>query len=286
MDIAIITCTPDPAGMNIKQHLLKKGFTETDESFDNNKVYKKEFKDAKVKLFTAEKASIYNENIDKDITKNNFTPELIIFATTHKSASGIHSLSVHSPGNWSKAELGGSDNQLCIAPARILKFALLDLEQQAKERDLDYDIIQECTHHGPYTEIPTMFIEIGSDESSWSNQDAGDAISDTILHILNNIGNIPEYPTAFGIGGPHHTPAFTKVMHRTDYAVGHVCPKYMLESLTKTLIEQAIEKTIPRPGLIILDWKGLGTEKERIKIILDNLNLKYERSHSLKEPHS
>lgn len=282
MDIAIIVCTPDPAGMNVKQHLLKKGFIKLDESFQDDNVYELDTNDSRTRLFTVKDFSIYNENIDKDIKGDNFSPELIIFATTHKSASGIHSLSVHAPGNWDIAELGGTDNKLCIAPARLLKFSLLHLEQLNEERELNYEIIQECTHHGPYTEVPTMFIEIGSDETSWNDQEAGNTIADTIIYMMENINNIPEYKVAFGIGGLHHTPSFYNVMKRTDFCFGHVCPKYMLTKLTKEKVQQAIKQTKEKVDLIVLDWKGLATEKERIKTILEELQLPYDKSHNLK----
>jgi D-aminoacyl-tRNA deacylase len=283
MDIAIVVSTKDSAGMNIKENLLKSGFDETAEEFENHKVYHQKVKGQDIRLYTTDIDSIDCEHIDLKIKDSGFSPELVIFATKHQSASGIHSLSVHAPGNWSKAEFGGEDNKLCIAPARILKFTLIHLEEEAKKNNLGYDLIQECTHHGPYLDTPAMFIEIGSDEESWKNPAAGEAIASTILHLLNNINNIPDYRVAFGIGGPHHTPSFTKVMHRTDICFGHVCPKYMLTALTKEDILQAMEKTLPKADLVVLDWKGLGTEKERIKILLDDLNLEYKKTHSLQQ---
>lgn len=64
------------------------------------------------KLYLIEKESIYNENIDKEIEAEQF-----IFATKHQSSQGVHSLSCHSPGNWSIAEAGGENKKLCIASA-------------------------------------------------------------------------------------------------------------------------------------------------------------------------
>jgi len=49
------------------------------------------------------------------------------------------------------------------------------------------------------------------------------------------------------------------------------------------MIMQAVEKTIPKPEIAVLDWKGLGKYKEKIKIILDEIGLGYERTdHILK----
>ena len=55
----------------------------------------------------------------------------------------------------------------------------------------------------------------------------------------------------------------------------------MLDKLDESLIKEAIQKTAEKVDLIILDWKGLGQNKERIMNMLKNLNLKFERSDSL-----
>lgn len=283
MNAAIIISTKDLAGMNIKDRLLKK-FVKTDLVFDDHPVFSYRNRTTDAYLFTTDKDSIDCEHIDEEIKKITGTDTgLVIFATKHQSASGIHSLSVHSPGNWGKAEYGGEDDRLCIAPSALLKFSFMRLQEEKDRRHLDYEVIQECTHHGPYIETQTIFIEIGSDEDSWQNPVAGEAIADTLLYLLDNLDNIPRYRSAFGIGGLHHTPSFTNVTCRTDIAFGHVCPKYMLSELTKDKIMQAIERTQPKAGVIILDWKGLGNEKERIKQMLDELDMKYEKTHSLQK---
>ena len=83
------------------------------------------------------------------------------------------------------------------------------------------------------------------------------------------------------LGGGHYNSAANKIMERTEYAVGHICPKYALANLDSEMITQAIEKTIPKPSLVALDWKGLGQEKERIVNLLDEMNIKYKKSKSM-----
>lgn len=141
MKTAIIVSKVDPAGMNIAGFLEK-------ENLDN------------AKLYFVEKESIFNENIDKEIEA-----DLFIFATKHQSAKGVHSLSCHSLGNWDKAEAGGKERTLCIAPAVLLKEAFVELSKAGKE--MHNEITLEVTHHGPYMEKPCMFIEIGSDKDNW-----------------------------------------------------------------------------------------------------------------------
>ena len=133
--IAIITSKQDLAGINIAEELEKENLVKYD-----------------AEHYIIEEKPVDAEDIDKMIEA-----DLFIFATKHESKSGIPSLSVHSPGNWGIAELGGKDNQLSICPANYLKEALIFLE---KNNNIDFDVVQECTHHGPYLEKPCFFISV------------------------------------------------------------------------------------------------------------------------------
>ena len=261
----------DIAGLNIKDSLLNLyDFKETGEKYGNNSIFQL---NKNIKLYTTEKDSIYCENIDKEIEA-----DLFIFATKHKATSKIPSLSVHTQGNWSKAEFGGRNRQVCIAPACYLKQGLIKLNELGKQTD--FEIIQECTHHGPYLEKPSMFIEIGSSEEQWKRKDAADIIAKTIYHLVTN--EPKQCKTAFGIGGLHHTPNFKKIILNSDIALGHVCPKYMLQSLDKVMIKQALEKTMEKVEVIVLDWKGLKTEKQRISSLLKEMGLDYVKDSELR----
>jgi D-tyrosyl-tRNA(Tyr) deacylase len=68
-------------------------------------------------------------------------------------------------------------------------------------------------------------------------------------------------PVILGIGGLHHAPSFSK---RTGkFYVGHVCPKYMLKTVTKESLLNAVKNTVPKVTHIVYDWKGMA-DKERI----------------------
>ena len=177
---AIIVSKKDIAGMNIKECLLRLfDFKETGQEFEGKKIYEIKFEKEKIRLYTTENDSINCENIDKKIDA-----DFIIFATKHQSKSRIASLSVHVQGNWSKAEFGGSDRKLCIADADYLRECLFKLKEIAGNNN-NYEIIQECTHHGPYlAKTPCMFIEIGSSEKQWPDKEAGNIIAKTIISII------------------------------------------------------------------------------------------------------
>ncbi len=44
------------------------------------------------------------------------------------------------------------------------------------------------------------------------------------------------------------------------------------------MILQALEKTVPRSELILVDWKGLGDHKERIAEILDSIGVEWKKT--------
>lgn len=269
MRIAIICSKPDQASMTIRTALLELyPFKETDQRFEGNPIHELS---STVRLYTAETRSIYCERLDEKIEA-----DIFIFATKHEAKSGIPSLSLHTQGNWGKAELGGEERKLGISPALYLKEGLKKLDEWGGEMKIaGFDVIQECTHHGPHLEKPSMFIEIGSSEKQWLDIEPAKIIAKVIHHLATN--EPPKCRTAVGIGGPHHTPNFKKIILGSDIAIGHVCPKYMLANLDREMIEQAIERTMPRADLIILDWKGIDS-KENLMGLLKELNIEIKKT--------
>ena len=55
----------------------------------------------------------------------------------------------------------------------------------------------------------------------------------------------------------------------------------MLEKLDKDMIKQAIEKNVEGINKVLLDWKGLGSQKDRIIEILNELELNVEKVQSV-----
>lgn len=267
--VAIIVSTQDIAGMNIKNRLIhtyKFRETSDEDKLDNHPIYQLEISAKTVKLYTIDSETIERENIDKEIEA-----DLFIFATRHQSKSGIKTLSVHSPGNWDKAEFGGKDRSLCVCPALYLRSAFLLLNERAGPLKGEFDIVNECTHHGPYIlSKPAIFIEIGSEETAWKNEQAGSIIADVIHDLIAQ--KIPEAEhIAIGIGGQHTCENFNKIVLDTNIAIGHICPKYMLDLINKEMITQAIDRTSPKANVILVDYKGLGKDKTKIKEITDQI---------------
>ncbi|MDO8480396.1 MAG: D-aminoacyl-tRNA deacylase [Nanoarchaeota archaeon] len=262
MRIAVVVSSKDPAGMNIKKHLLEHAHT-SEGMFEGEAVYRF----PKFSLYTVPNFCIYAEHLDKKINA-----DLIIFATTHKSKENVPALTCHCVGNWDEAKIGGRAKILGYAPAELLKNAYLSLKKHAVA---GYETTIEATHHGPELDIPCIFMEIGSTEKGWNDAAAGKAMASAILETIHT--DLPPQRVAFALGGPHYGNSFMKIMERSDVAIGHLCPKHMLSFVDEPMLKQAIEKTLGCK-LVVLDWKGLGQEKERLKLLLEELKIEFLRT--------
>ncbi|MDD4877997.1 MAG: D-aminoacyl-tRNA deacylase [Candidatus Nanoarchaeia archaeon] len=260
MKYAVITSKKDEAGKNIRECLLRLFDFKEEE---NHRAL------GNILLFETEEETIYCENIDKEINA-----DILIFATKHQSKAGTKSLSVHIPGNFGNAEMGGKDKTLCIAPASLLKAMFLELNENGKELE-GYEITLETVHHGPLLEKPAMFIEIGSSINEWGIKEAGEIIAKTIMSVLQK--PIAECKAVIAIGGPHYPREYNKFLLRTEYAIGQMCPEYQLPNLDEAMLRQMLEKNVEKIEFVLLDWKGLKAHKEIVKELLANLNIPYRK---------
>ncbi len=276
--IAIITSAKDPAGVTIKNQLLKSyGFDEVKgETFDGSPVFTLPIEDWNAKLFTASEDSIHCENIDKLIAADVF-----VFATRHSSGSGVPALTTHSIGNWGKAEFGGKDSIICPTSPSLLKLFLQNLSAVAKSDGYAGEIVQEATHHGPFIEKPAVFIEVGSTKNEWKDEQLASMVADSLIGGLGDFAAMEEngekHIPVVALGGLHYASSFKKLMLETSYAVGHICQKHSLGNLTLGLLRQAMNACVPEAKSVVLDWKGLGSEKQRIKEILESGGIGYFR---------
>ncbi|MBN2458294.1 hypothetical protein JXB31_04150 [Candidatus Woesearchaeota archaeon] len=277
MILSIIASKKDIAGMNIKEVLQDEfGFIDSGAIFHGSAVLKK----GRTCLYTVETDSVDCNRIDREIDS-----DIIVFASRHQGSDCRPIFSCHTPGNWAEAGMGGISSELCICPAALLKETFLILKQEHERSGLaGFEVTLECTHHGPYLEKPCIYIEIGSKEEQWKDKNAARVICRTLSRLSSEqeaVAN-PKARAVFGIGGPHYCNSFNRIQDNTELSVGHICPKYMLSHLDKQMIGKAIERTMPKPDLILLDWKGLGSEKQRIQSVLDELGIAYKKTKEIK----
>ena len=275
--ISIISSSKDPAGINIRNRLIGLfDFEKATEKFDGNEVFSFKTGDKIIKLYLTNEDLISAENIDKKIIADSY-----IFASKHRSKENTPSFAVHPIGNWNKADFGGKEKTLCPSSAILLKDLFISLAQNShfSQKNANFEVTMEATHHGPYVEKPAVFVEIGSTEKEYNDASNGEIIAKTIMDALKTKNK--NYNGCIVLGGGHYNQSANKLMLQTSYAVGHICPKYALEYLDEDMLLQAINKIIPKPQMIILDWKGLGQYKSKTIELLEKLKLKYGRSQNI-----
>ena len=209
---------------------------------------------------------------------DNLNVDAFVFASLHRSESKKPTLTVHPIGNWEKPEYGGKEGKICPTNSFLLKNYLLALNKKKDELGLEYEVSMEATHHGPSLTKPTVFLELGSSEKQWQDKEAAKVLADIILESTSLEGN---YKSCIALGGGHYCSEFTKLVLRTEWAVGHVCPMYALPSFDEHLLTKALEATNPKPDAVVLDWKGLKKEKTRIKVMLEEQGLNVLRVRKL-----
>ena len=182
---------------------------------------------------------IFLNNLDKD---KKLTEDFIIFVSKHQSTQHNQTLTVHSIGNFRKAEFGGRDGKLCPASATVNKLLFQELTRQAAGSR--YQTTLEATHHGPYIEKPSCFIELGSTTEEWRDEEGGTIVAKAIALFIEHFHTTEkDFIPVVGIGGPHYCPAFTKLQSTSAYAVSHVLPHYHIP-FTEEMIQELIKNTL------------------------------------------
>jgi D-aminoacyl-tRNA deacylase len=251
--ILLVHSTQDIAGTNIAKQILKhQSFTKTGQTFQDNPVYTATINQQTVTFVALTEEAVNAQNLPENFPNH----QLIIFLSRHSSQSGTPTLSVHTPGNFADAELGGLPKTLSVSPANAMHTALKALRRQKQEKQLNYAVSYECTHHGPSLNVPTMFVELGSSPTQWNDLIAADAVAQATLETIKNFPN-SKSPAVLGIGGTHYNQKFTNMALNDEAAFGHMIPKYAIPTVNAALLQQCIQKTMEKVQYAILDWKGI-----------------------------
>ena len=166
---------------------------------------------------------IYHEDLDSTVRDFGIEPDEVIFMSKHSAKSGRPALTAHPIGNYHENEYGGRERTLVKAAPATMTDAL--------RRILSYNDMEdtqtcfEVTHHGPWLDKPTFFIEVGSEETHWANKYAAEILA----HVIEDLDPHPEYPSVVGLGGGHYAPRFTEVASKYKVNFGHMVPNYQLE---------------------------------------------------------
>jgi D-aminoacyl-tRNA deacylase len=252
----VVTSAEDAASMNIRERLLEMADWEEVGSFDGSPV----LSCGQYTMVLIQKIHLEAEGLDSDVEDElGIRPECMIFASRHKSESGLRTLSVHPIGNYGEAKFGGRPRTLVPSAPKAMTLALLLLKRFAC--NLDFQISYECTHHGPCLGTPTFFIEIGSDRTAWPEPEPAKAIAQVVLELDSAVDTEGDW-IAIGVGGGHYAPRHTDLVEKRRISLGHMLPSYALGSVDDIIIDRVIEAT---PGCSGVYFHKKGMKKSEYR---------------------
>lgn len=209
----------------------------------------------------------FNEDVIYfDFLDEFFDVEYYIILSRHSSKARVKSLTVHHTGNpGSRADAGGRPRELSIAFPPMAKKLISLLNRYAEEEGLkeEYDITLEVTHHGPTNlRRPLVFIEIGSTPEEWSDPKARSIIARVVIDSITS--PLPECIPATGFGGGHYARKHTKVMLTTEYCLGHIFSKHVMDDVDEDVILQAFTKSLPQSKAVVIEKKGVRSLQRKL----------------------
>jgi len=244
----------DPAGHNMAKFLSKE-MTKEDDVF-HGKYY--------------DLVIISTPAISADWLEEKYDYDGFVFLSKHAAESGQLALTCHSTGNFSEAKFGGHDRQMAI-PHPDLQKAYLQTLKKNQSKFSDFQITIEATHHGPTAlKKPLIFIEIGTTEKQWTDESLCNSVATLVHQVLSQ--PVKENPVAICFGGTHYPSKFTDELLNGEYALGTVIPKHNLENLDEELFSHIISQN-KMATAALLDWRGLGSEKQKVLDLLESTEL-------------
>lgn len=177
----------------------------------------------------------------------------VVYASIHRSESGTRCFTVHPLGNLGgSAEVGGAARTLVPASPRLMTAALRQLDEAGRAIGLRGTF--EATHHGPLTELPSFFAEIGYGSDAEPPEDA--------VRVLSRVLTVLE-PDArdrivVGVGGGHYAPHFTDLALRRRWAFGHIVSRHALLSIDVETARLAMRSTPGAEGALYARIADLG----------------------------
>jgi D-aminoacyl-tRNA deacylase len=212
--------------------------------------------------------------ISADWLEEKFSYDGFVFLSKHAAESGVLALTCHSTGNFSEAKFGGNNRQIAIPHPHIQKSYLQKLWQN-RNNFSEFQITIEATHHGPTAlNKPSIFIEIGTTEKQWNDSILCNSIAKIVVEVMKS--EQKSNPVAICFGGTHYPDKFTNELIHGKFALGTVIPKHALDFLDEELFSHILDRN-NMAKTALLDWGGLGQNKQKVLDMLNNTNLEIIR---------
>jgi D-aminoacyl-tRNA deacylase len=274
--ILLVSSNKDVASLNIAGQILScYSFRRVFEEFQGNPVYTACINEKLVTLIR-----LNDESVDaQDIPELFLDVELVVFISRHSSQSGMPTLTVHPPGNFADADFGGLPRTVSVSPATAMSHALKMLVFFQQKLELsEYDVSFEVTHHGPSLDVPSMFVELGSSMSQWTDHKAAYAIACSVISTIEHFDSKPVQKAVIGIGGTHYNKKFTNMALNGEAFFGHMIPKYAVTHVDVSMLNHCVERSLEQVSEVLLDWRGIKSEdKPDLIAALDTSGVAYRK---------
>ena len=168
----------------------------------------------------------------------------VVFPSRHAAKSGRACLTLHPIGVMqleaqTEPPYGGKAGD-APPPSTRLAAWWRSLLERSNDTDLGghFDVSLEVTHHGPWLEVPCLFIEVGSTSATWSHLGAAQLLGHLIHEGLGLDGssglgawdatlNAGE-PVLITLGGGHYAPRGNLTAAESGIWLGHMLATYAL----------------------------------------------------------
>jgi len=216
-----------------------------------------------VRMWFLPKRILWEDHLDQ--RWNQATGETVtevIFPSRHAAASGRPCLTLHPIGVphhplGEEPPFGGRSGFAPPPNSRIAPWWRL-LHQKWEENTIpEFSLSLEVTHHGPILDVPALFIEVGSTEPYWPNENAAKLLAEVIVEGLGLEGETQteswnkrheNEPVLITLGGGHYAPKANKLALEPHVWLGHMLANHSLPFDTQdnpgTLWKQSIDAAI------------------------------------------
>jgi D-aminoacyl-tRNA deacylase len=259
----LVASRQDPASVNLRDRLLELGHWEaTNRRFRGSLVWSQ----SEAILIEVEGPAITDERLDADLHALGLPLRDVWFLSRHRAESGEPSLTVHPIGNHADAKFGGQPGTLSPAAPRDMGALLRRLDAHRRESTLPHSVTYEATHHGPFMRLPSLFVEIGSNEAWYSDVEGARVVARAMQDVLGGEGRT-DGPVLVGVGGGHYAPRHTDVALEGKADYGHLVPSHFVDPDEEdpAVLARAIAATPDCAGVHI-HKKGLkGPQRRRVE---------------------
>ena len=239
--VLIIVSGGDIASTNQADFLLEKFAWEPIDRVEELEAYSHQ----NIRMWIHPGGVLYED--DLDLRWEEATGERVveaIFPSRHSAKSGNPSLTLHPIGvpqlDFNEvAPFGGkSGNSPPPSPRLATWWRAMSGLVSGSTIESEFDLSLEVTHHGPWINVPSLFVEVGSTEKTWGHKGAAEILANLIAQGLGMNGGeeLGKWDSELNsgetvvvtLGGGHYAPRANKLGSIEGLWIGHMLATYAL----------------------------------------------------------